>query len=271
MFGWFRRKPTCPVAPPARAWIESRTRWLVGEFGLAAARKAVVILPTPEFFPEKYDASDKAGRVLFDRVCRSMHISPAGLTLQFFDSGKPILNQGFIQSHNAVGLYQEDSGGVRIRIDARALEDPLALGAIAAHELSHLLLLGQRRLTGYERDHEGITDLLTVYLGLGVFTANTRVRDRSTRSAATESWSISKLGYLDQPEIGYALALWARLREEPNPAWRSALCADVRAYFDQGVRWLAAEGDSVLDANTNAPTQLSDDEAPPGFEKRSPT
>lgn len=268
MFGWFRRKPTCPVAPPAKAWLESRTRWLVGEFGLAAAHNAVMILPTPAFFPEKYDGSDEAGRILFDSVCRFMRINPGALVLHFVESQRPVIPGVMHSSSGTVGLYEEGVEGVRIRIDAKALEDPLALVAIAAHELSHVLLLSQRRLTGHERDHEGITDLLTVYLGLGVFTANTRVRDRSTRSAATESWSISKLGYLDQPEVGYALALWARLREETKPAWASALCTDVRSYFEQGVRWLAVEGDSVLDATTGSPKLLSDDEAPPGFEKR---
>lgn len=268
MFGWFRSKPTCPVAPPARAWIESRTRWLVSEFGLAAARNAVAILPTPEFFPDEYDASREAGRVLFDRVCRYMRINPCGLPLHFFDSRGSLLNQHFGHVEGAAGLYEQGVEGIRIRIDAKALEDPLTLVAVAAHELSHGLLLGQGRLTGDEPDNEKITDLLTVYLGLGVFTANTRVRDRSTRSAATESWSISKLGYLGQPEVGYALALWARLREETNPAWASDLCADVRAYFKQGVKWLAAEGDSVLDTKTDSPTMLADDEAPPGFEKR---
>ena len=268
MFGWFRSKPTCPVPPPARAWIETRMRWLVGEFGLPAARNAPAILPTPEFFPEKYDASDEAGRVLFERVCRFMHINPAGLTLHFFESRKPLTNDGFTTSHGAAGLYQEGADGVRIQIDAKALEDPLSLVATAAHELSHVLLLGQGRLTGHERDHEEITDLLTVYLGLGVFTANTRVRASASSTATTASWSISKLGYLGQPEIGYALALWARLREETNPAWASALCVDVRAHFKQGVRWLDAEGDSVLDAKTGSPTLLSDDEAPPGFERR---
>jgi hypothetical protein len=268
MFGWFRSKPTCPVPPPARAWLESRTRWLVGEFGLAAARNAAAILPIPEFFPEKYDASAEAGRVLFDRVCRFMRINPEGMTLHFFESARPLMNDGFHTSHGAAGLYEDGYDGVRIRIDAKALEDPLSLVATAAHELSHVLLLGQGRLTGNERDHEEITDLLTVYLGLGVFTANTRVRDQSRSDATSVSWSISKLGYLGQPEIGYALALWARLREETKPAWRSALCADVRAYFDQGVRWLDAEGDSVLDAKTGSPTPLSDDETPPGFEPR---
>ena len=62
MFGWFRRKATCPVEDKERAWLEGRTRWLVSEFGLEKARATPMILPTPEFFPDDYDASREAGR-----------------------------------------------------------------------------------------------------------------------------------------------------------------------------------------------------------------
>jgi hypothetical protein len=59
------------------------------------------------------------------------------------------------------------------------------------------------------------------------------------------------------------------LREETDPRWASHLCGDVRAYFKKGARWIAVEGDTVLDPETGSPKMLSDDELPPGFEKRS--
>src|SRR2546429_487799 len=83
-----------------------------------------------------------------------------------------------------------------------------ALAATAAHELGHVLLLGQGRLSPDAEDHEQLTDLLTVFLGLGVFTANTRVRSASSHEGLTESFSIRRLGYLGQPQTGYALALF---------------------------------------------------------------
>ena len=268
MFGWLTTKPTCPVEPAERTWLESRTRWLVSEFGREAARGAKVILPTPEFFPDEYDASEAAGRVLFDRVSGYLGINPAGLELHFFASQPPPPGVGFHESHGAAGLYEQSISCQRIQIDEAHLADPLVLAATAAHELAHVLLLGQGRLSGEEPDHEQITDLLTIYLGFGVFTANSRVRDRSSHTGTTEEWSIRRLGYLGQPQTGYALALWARLRGEANPGWAAHLCGDVRASFKQGAKWLAKHGDGVLDPATASPTRLSDDEAPPGFEKR---
>ena len=101
-----------------------------------------------------------------------------------------------------------------------------------------------------------------------MFTANTRVRDRTVRDGPGERWNISTLGYLGIPETGYALALFARLREEESPAWARELCPDVRSVFKQSARWLRQEGDTLIDEQTGAPTMLSDDELPPGFGPR---
>ena len=51
-------------------------------------------------------------------------------------------------------------------------EDPARAVAVIAHELAHVLLLGNGYLGGHEKDHEELTDLLTVFSGLGIFTAN---------------------------------------------------------------------------------------------------
>lgn len=266
MFGWFRGKACCPVEPDRRAWLVGRTRWLIGEFGLEAARQAEVILPSEQFFPEAYDASPEAGRVLFDRVSHYLRIDPTGIDLLFWEEHAPTVDERDL-SGGAAGLYEGSTLGTRISLEASALADPLLLVATAAHELAHVLLLGQGRLTDEEPDHEELTDLLTIYLGFGVFTANSRVRDRSMRHGHVESWSIRRLGYLDQASVGFALALWGRLREERSPVWANHLCADVRAVFNQASRWLAENGDALLDPSTGAPVSLSDDELPPGFGK----
>ena len=49
--------------------------------------------------------------------------------------------------------------------------DPMALVATIGHELGHERLAGEGRVAG-RADEEQLTDLLTVYFGLGVFNAN---------------------------------------------------------------------------------------------------
>src|SRR5262249_48375253 len=151
----------------------------------------------------------------------------------------PVIEGAGMQSwQGAAGLYQDEGWGQTIHLDAAALPDPLALVATAAHELGHVLLLGQGRVSPDAEDHEELTDLLTVFLGLGVFTANTRVRSESSHDGLTESFGIRRLGYLGQPQTGYALALFAYARGEHDPAWARHLCADVRSPFKAGLRYL---------------------------------
>ena len=50
---WFR--PNCPVSVEEKAWIESRMSWLCEQFGRERAVQCPVILPTAEFFPDRYN------------------------------------------------------------------------------------------------------------------------------------------------------------------------------------------------------------------------
>ena len=87
MFGWFR--PTCPCDPEAKRWVEQRLRWLTRHFGLHVLLEAPVVLPTEEFFPDRWDASREAVRLLFDRVCGYMGVEPNAVRLKLF-TDKPL-------------------------------------------------------------------------------------------------------------------------------------------------------------------------------------
>src|SRR5438105_1191598 len=63
MLGWLFR-PSCPCDPAAKAWVEERLQWLTEEFEDSAFTGRPLVLPTPEFFPDPYDGSRKAVRVL---------------------------------------------------------------------------------------------------------------------------------------------------------------------------------------------------------------
>jgi hypothetical protein len=60
VFSWLR--PRCPVDPVTREWIDRRWKWLTDEFGADLMVDAMTVLPTAEFFPDEYDASESAVR-----------------------------------------------------------------------------------------------------------------------------------------------------------------------------------------------------------------
>src|SRR5262249_53438579 len=155
----------------------------------------------------------------------------------------------------------------RIWIEASNLHDPLALVATLSHELGHVLLLGHGRISADAEDHEPLTDLLTAYLGMGVFTANAVLREKYWDGGSTSGWSMGRRGYLTMPMYGYALALFARDRDEENPPWADALRRDVRSAFDQARRFLS-KAPSPIAAPTASRDALADDgQSPPVLAK----
>ena len=126
------------------------------------------------------------------------------------------------------------------------MSDATQLVATVAHELGHVRLLGEGRVhSGYE-DHESLTDLLTVFLGLGVFTANTVFSFRQWTDAFSQGWQTERRGYMTEEMFGYALALFAWVRGESNPAWSQHLGGSVSAYFKRGHKYLEKTGDTTL-------------------------
>lgn len=243
MWGLFRPNASCPVGPDERAWAEGRFAWLTGQFGAQAPKDAPVILPTPEFFPDPCHGKPEDIPPLFGRVCGYLGLDPNRFELALYSEARrpSLVDEDGRPLGGTVGLYE---GGDRpiVWVEYSQLADPPALVATLIHEACHDLLLGTGRLRGDEPDHEFVTDLLTVYRGLGVITANSTIREAYWRGGGWEGWRIGRQGYLSQPMYGYALALFARARGEARPAWLKHLRPDVRVPCAQGIRFLAETG-----------------------------
>jgi hypothetical protein len=114
----------------------------------------------------------------------------------------------------------------------------MVLVATMAHELCHVHLLGDGRISRTEEDHEPLTDLLTVFMGFGIFGANASFREKGWSDGRMYGWSAAKLGYLHQDTWGYAMAAFAHLRGERRPNWAKHLRPDVRRAFRQSEAYL---------------------------------
>jgi len=115
--------------------------------------------------------------------------------------------------------------------------------ATISHELAHALLLGDGRISGQVPDHEWVTDLTTVFLGLGVFGSNSAIREEP---ASTGHRHLSSSGYMSELIYAYALALFAWARGETKPSWAGHLRPNVRASMKQALRFLAKTNDSLI-------------------------
>jgi hypothetical protein len=247
LFGLFRSQPVCPIDDATREWVDDRWRFLIAQFGVERVRDAPLILPTPEFFPDHYEGTEPDARRLLDRVCGYMGIDPGCIEMCLYDDQAPLVNHPMFggRSEGTAGLYQSVGGRFRIWVEAANLSDPLGMVGTMAHELGHVHLLGHGRIAEDAPDHEPLTDLLTVFLGLGVFTANSVIREQYWHEGYSAGWKMGRRGYLSMPIYGYAFALFAKTRREDGSEWVRELRPDVRAAFKQSMRFLAGEGAST--------------------------
>jgi hypothetical protein len=228
--------PHCPVEDDVRRWVEARMAWLAREFGEDRLRTATVVTPTTEFFPVGWRGTEDEAHALAERIAGFMGLDFARIEIYSFDNAKP--PEGMVGDTSAMGYYHDEDGVSCVGYDSRGLEDPLQLAATFAHEFAHIHLLGHKRIDPDTEDHELLTDLCTVALGMGVICSNSGVYEKRT----SEWWQIGRAGYLDLRTFGYAFAVFAHLRGEEKPSWMKHLRPDVRQAMKLGRRWIELQG-----------------------------
>ncbi|WP_131732828.1 hypothetical protein [Actinomadura formosensis] len=242
----------CPVGVAHQAWIEASITWFVRQFGLEPVLRGIAV-PGPELWSAAYTGTPEQIDGLVAKVCEVMGIDPSGLVVELFgraDEGTAATRD----QRRAVGHHHVRDGRAVIGLDMTEASDAAYLIAVIAHELCHVRLLGERRITTERKDHERLTDLLTVFFGFGVFATNAALRfgetgrgfsvqplghlDERTLNAARND-GCSRLGYLTEREFGYAMACYAWLRHETEPAWAAHLDPGPRAFLRQGLAYLS--------------------------------
>lgn len=246
---FFSNSAKLPVSDETREFINAAMTWFADVFGADHLRQTTVILPSVEYFPEGWDASEECMAALVNRVCGYMGVDPDRISLNLFrDPGEEMARElrqqaphfKGTQDYGGAGYYagRGDDDKYRISLKVSHRNDPVSVIATVAHELGHVLLLGEGRL---KRDHphmEPLTDLVTVFCGLGIFNANSAIRYRNVADGTWRGWSIDRLGYTSEEAFGYAFAVFARMRCELKPAWVKHLSTNVAEYYRRSARYL---------------------------------
>ena len=200
---------------------------------------APTILPTREFFPDPYDGTEAAGRVMLNRVCGYMGADPDTVRLEFYSNDRQfnITNEDGRDVGVAGGTYHNTGSGFVIRLDRAKLDKPMAIVATMAHELAHVRLMGEDRVPSGLWDNELLTDLTVIFHGMGIFRANHPAYWHQHASNWPDT-EIPRPEYMTCPMLGYALAYRSWLREELPVKWQGHLKPASRAEFKQACRFL---------------------------------
>jgi hypothetical protein len=248
----------CPVTKEDKRWIEEAMLWFVDQLGSKALCQAEVILPTEEYFPDKYLGTQISAEKVVWRVCDYMGIDPSTVQGRIYAEQRNVLPadsplyHGIKQQHTGTaGMYGaagRNRKGKRlgvVGIEASKLENPPAVVAAAAHEVGHHILV-DKRLPQETLARECLTDLVPVFLGLGILTANAAFRFFKWQRAQASGWEASRQGYLSEETYGYALACFAWMRNEENPVWAKHLTLNIRTYLKKSLKYLHKTRDTSL-------------------------
>jgi hypothetical protein len=200
-------------------------------------------------FPGEYSGSEQDIRDAVTRVCGYMQVDPGRVRVDFHAEARPgeVTDAIPVSASwsGAAGHYRTVDGKAVISLEESLGQTPLALIATVAHELAHERLLGEDRVRPDRADQEPLTDLLTVFLGFGVVTANAALEFSHSAEGRYSRWSASRLGYLTEPMFGYALARYAWMRGEQDPDWADFVDTNPRAFLKKGLRFLKRSGDNI--------------------------
>lgn len=242
---WFT--PKCPVTDDERRWIDGSFAWLIDEIGEDVILGVTTVLPTEEFFPDPYSGSRSDIKQMVYRVCEYMDVDSELLVIRFYESEDATDLHPFAESYgkeHALGTYRPRSDGKHlITLETRQASNPEMMAATIAHELGHVILHGEGRLDDDCDDHEPLTDLLTVFYGMGIFSANTTLVFEQWTNQQYQGWRIGGGGYLTEQMYGYALAFFASFREESKPVWMKYLNANIRSYMKRSLPYVPSVED----------------------------
>lgn len=207
-------------------WHVENFAWLVRQFGGAGGLEhSKLVLPAKGFFVSDGEIGHAFALRIFDQVKAYCGMSEWEADLvaddnpRAADQGTGSLAMVAPQKH-ALGTFGVAGNRIVISYVPALLKRPDHLIATPAHELAHYLLATAREPPPCEDDErEFLTDLAAVYLGFGVFLANGRFYHASYQAGTMHGWRIGHSGYLPEPDLIFALALFIQIKAiDPAPA-----------------------------------------------------
>lgn len=244
------------VRPSSADWILRRARWLLSKQTRAEFFARPLVLPTAEFFPTTWTSSRAALDDLLERMRRWVGLLECPVQAEVKDEvtslGEVFLGMGVGGTHAAGCIYapQWNDGVALIEVEISQFADRIELVATLAHELGHLF--GFVRLDCVEApplDNEPLTDLISVMHGTGIFV--TESAHRFVNQSRGDGWyrhGWSQSGYLSQPELAFALALFCAIRGIPAAAVAPHLSLNPRSFFQDSLRFFEATPAAMREA-----------------------
>jgi len=248
-------------------WQFDGFAWLIDNYASAAGLpNARLFLPIDEDFPAKDSQSATQAEHFFRIIKSQIGFNEGDIFDLVPQAGRPDASLGGLamvqtQGQTACGTYQmipAKYGTPReiIKYDAGLEDKPASLVATFAHELSHALHNRANEPLDIEPElYELFTDLTAIYLGYGIFLANTRFEFSQFSNSDTQGWQAQGAGYLPEADMVFATALFMKIKEIPMETALPHLKPRLQKMLKKAFRQLTRHEDEVHHLKTREPVR----------------
>lgn len=219
MLGWFRNGTL--LGSELTQWQFECFGWLLRHAGgMDALVQRPLVQPSPRFFPDRGLQGHAMAEAIFARVrgYAGMADWPCELQVQEADPNPVVAPTLLVKNSpsSPAGTFRATENGAVITYHPDQVHDPMSLVATFAHELAHYRTAGSPEPPpgGWEV-WEHATDLAAVFLGFGLFLANSRFNFSQFSDGQTMGWQWRQQGYVSEPEILHMHAIRCVLLRTP--------------------------------------------------------
>lgn len=228
---------------------EARLRWILRQCarltGAGAEPVSGLVLPTSEFFPDRFDRSPASLDALAARVLTLAGLSDLPMRLEVAAPEQD--GHGHGCSSGGCGCSPagakarlqrlrpaEDGHGYVVTVAAGEIGHSVMLTAALVRAVAAVFLREARLWGSLERtDREPATDLAGVLLGFGVLLAN----GSYIYSKGCGGVHVSSVTALPADELGVGLAIFAQLNSVAPGTAAAHLDPTPRSHFEQAMLW----------------------------------
>jgi len=193
--------------------------WLLKNFGGPDFYDSTnLILPTDEYFPSEVTSNQNAAHSTFLKVLEHAGLAnwPVVLEAQELDPNLVVAPTVIVQNTeiSPAGTFRiDDNEEVKITYNPDIVSDPVKMVSVFSHELAHYLTAtSPEPPPGGWENWEFATDTCAIFMGFGIFQANSAFSFQQYSSTDSIGWRTSGVGYLSQQERSFALAIFLTLK-----------------------------------------------------------
>lgn len=247
-------------------WLLETYAWLLHVPGERLARDRPLVTPTSKYFSCIRSGKREIPEHLLLSLQNATGTSAWKCRLQAQESfeadvvpdGIPIIPD----EREPAGTFTRSTTSARapeLTYHPLLVSRPMALTAILAHGLSHIMLARcSEPPPGGERTWDYVTDLGAVFLGAGIFLANAAHEVAYEEGVHWEGPAVYCQGWLSESELSFALAVFAQAHGHPIRSIARYLRPSPRAYLRKASRRLRRDEHlKQLWRNTGLPGALS--------------